>query len=430
MLLTILLLKRPPLLRESAMTMRISGLGLSVVLIVLSGMHRTTQAADWPRYYGPNADGIATEADWLSDWSRKKPAIEWTVQVGSGSNSVAVSNGMLVTSGYSGGQNTIFILDAQTGKEQWKHVYRSSNKNKFGNRYPGGPQGTATFDGDRFYIIGQYGEMFCVDARKKRIVWQKNLMNDHGGKPGNWGFATSPLIDGENVIVDTGSPRGSTVALNKNTGALVWSSGSEEMGYSSPIIRELSGQRTLLLVKANALIAMNPADGKELWRHPWKSQYGVSGPLPAVQENMLFLTSGYNKGSVMLKVGADSVQEVYSNREISCQMATPIYYDGHLYAVSGDTGRGDLVCIEWATGKEKWRDETFGTGSIMIAEDKLIGLTEGGELRVGPASPDGPKWTGKHKVLSGVCWIVPVLSNKRIYCKNNDGELVCVDVTP
>jgi len=389
----------------------------------------TAQANDWPRYQGVKFDGISTETDWDSDWSDGKPAIAWTKNVGRGANCVVVIDGKLITSGFADGQNTVYVLDAKTGEEIWTHSYRTRGDNGFGRTYPGGAQGTPTVEGDRVYVVGQYGTLLCLDIARKQVVWQRDLKKDFGGKHGNWGYAFSPLVVDDLLIIDVGGSKASTVALDKNTGRVKWAAGSDKVGYSSPVIHEIAGRDTLLIHKADALVALSPTNGKEYWRYRWPAQYGISAPLPIVSGDFVFLTTGYNKGSALLKVSRSGVQRVYQQRELSAQMASPILYDKHIYVVTGNNDRGDLACFEFATGKEKWRDGTFGAGSIKIAGDKLIALSEKGELRVGPASPEGFRPTGKMQVLSGRCWVAPVLSHGRIYCKNNEGKLVCLDVS-
>jgi outer membrane protein assembly factor BamB len=404
-------------------------MGMACVVVLAVGSTALAQGQDWPRYQGADFTGVSTEAGWDSDWSDGKPSVAWTKQVGKGANSMVVVNGMLITSGFASGKNTVYVLNAKTGSEIWSYSYATDGDNGFGRTYPGGAQGTPTVDGDRVYVVGQRGKLLCLDIKKKQLVWQRDLKRELGGKHGNWGYAFSPLVVGDKLIIDVGSSKGSTVALDKNTGKIKWAAGKDKIGYSSPVIHKLAGRDMLLIHKAQALVALNPESGREYWRYRWPAQYGISAPLPIVFKDHVFLTTGYNKGSALLKVSRSGVIKVYDNRELSAQMASPILYKGHIYVVTGNNDRGDLACFNFETGKEMWRDETFGAGSIKIAGGQLIALSEKGQLRVGPASPKGFAATGTMQALNGRCWVAPVLSHGRIYCKNNDGKLVCIDVS-
>jgi outer membrane protein assembly factor BamB len=177
------------------------------------------------------------------------------------------------------------------------------------------------------------------------------------------------------------------------------------------------------------LFGVEAATGRVLWRYEWKTRYDINAADPIVAGNTIFISSGYNKGCALLEVSADGVKEVYSNRNMRNQCNCSVLWDGHVYGFDGQVGgSGKLTCIDWKTGETKWAKGGLGTGSLMLADGKLIVLGEAGKLVIAEALPEGYEELASAEILEGKCWTVPVLANGRIYARNAAGDLVCVDV--
>jgi outer membrane protein assembly factor BamB len=384
-------------------------------------------AADWPRYRGPNLDGVSAETAWSSDWPKAGPPQLWRASLGTGASSVAINAGRLYTMGNINDTDIVYCLDAATGREIWRHSYRCPLEKR---QFEGGPAATPTVDGERVYTLSHDGDLFCLNAATGQVIWRKQIQHDFGGSRPRWGYAGSPLIEGDMVIVDAGGAGSSTLALNKLDGRLVWKSGNDDAGYASPIAYTAGGDtRVVVLFKARALVGKNAASGAELWRHPWQTAYDVNAPTPIVAGNLIFITSGYNTGCAVIELRDGRPVERWRNRAIASQFNSAVLRDGHVYGIDGNTPRGDLVCVELATGEEKWRQGGFGCGSLKLAGQRLIVLGERGELFAARADSTGYNELARAQVLGGRCWVVPVLSGGRLYCKNNQGELVCLDVS-
>src|SRR5439155_24448445 len=135
-------------------------------------------------------------------------------------------------------------LDARTGREIWRHTYDSPLGPQY---YEGGPGSTPTVDGDRVFTISKWGDVFCLDAARGTMIWQRDLRHD-GIKTNRWGFAGSPLIWHDLVILNAGS---AGTALDRNTGRLVWCNGTNATGYASPT----------LLVRTPSTASLPPSGG-------------------------------------------------------------------------------------------------------------------------------------------------------------------------
>ncbi len=381
-------------------------------------------ADDWPRWRGPQLTGISTEKGWLDQWPKDGPLIAWKASVGIGFSSMSVSQGRLCTMGHKEGKDTVYCFDALTGKPIWSHSYEADLGDLY---FEGGPTVTPTFDGDRVYSLSRWGHLFCFDAASGRVLWSKHLQKDLNLHVPTWGFAGSPLVHGERLILNAGK---AGLALEKDSGKVVWAStNAEDAGYTTPLPFERDGERCVIVSSGTAFYGVNVKTGKELWRIRWPTQYGVNAADPIIVGDQIFISSGYGKGAGLFQLGDAMPKEVWRNRVLRNQCNPSVLIDGFLYGIDGDTTTATaLKCIELKTGTVRWSRDDVGFGSLMAADGKLIVLSDAGELQVGPASPEGFTPTAKAKVLDGKCWTVPVLANGRIYCRNAAGDLVCVDV--
>ena len=380
-------------------------------------------AVDWPQWRGLNRDGISSEKISPASWGKDGPKQLWTKEVGTGVSSVAVEGGRLYTMGNNGSTDVVFCLDAATGAEIWRHTYPQSLDPR---QFEGGPAGTPSIDGDRVYTLSHEGDLFCLAASNGKLLWRKNLLSDFGGSRQKWGYAGSPLVDGNLVIVDSGGVGASTVALDKTTGALKWKAGDDEAGYSSPVAFDLAGTRCIAVFKADALVGLNAANGQEMWRYGWPMRNDINATTPIVSGDKIFITSGYGTGCALLQVSPGKATQIWRNKNISSQLASPVLVQGDIYGIDGNLGGGELRCLEFGNGQVKWR-QNIGGGTLIAASGYLVALSERGELIVVEASPTNYREVARAQVLGGRCWVAPVVADGKIYCKNNQGTLVCLD---
>ena len=380
-------------------------------------------AVDWPQWRGINRDGISTEKISPASWGKDGPKQLWRKEVGTGVSSVVVRGGRLYTMGNKGGMDVVFCLDASTGAEIWRHTYPQGLDAR---QFEGGPAGTPTLDGERVYTLSHEGDLFCLAAVSGKVLWSKNLQRDFGGVRQDWGYSGSPLVDGNLVIVDSGGPGASTVALDKTTGALKWKAGNDAAGYSSPVAFNLGGTRCVAIFKADALVGLNAANGQELWRYRWPMRNDINATTPIVSGDKIFITSGYGTGCALLQVRPGNVTEIWRNKNISSQLASPVLVQGYIYGIDGNLGGGKLCCLEFGNGQIKWR-QNIGGGTFIAASGYLVALSERGELIVVEASPTNYREVARAQVLGGRCWVAPAVADGKIYCKNNRGSLVCLD---
>lgn len=382
------------------------------------------QAEDWLQYRGPRQDGSTPEK--LAVFPNDGPKELWRVKVGTGVSSVTCADGRVYTAGYRNGESLV-CLDAANGKTLWTHSWQA----KLGDYlFSGGPRATPTVDGDHVYMVGADGHVACVQASNGKPVWEKDLVRDFGGKRMDWGYAGSPTIDGNHLLLDCGGKGASTIALNKKTGALAWKSGDDEAGYSTVLLADIEGRKTAVSFKAGALVGYDAGTGAPLWRQDWDTSWKVNAMTPLQIGDTLVISSGYNHGATAIRVKGGQPQQIWFSKKLMTHFNSPVHRGGYLYGIDGEVSkRSALVCLNAATGDEKWREKSVKNGSLILAGDKLLILNEEGWLIEAEASPDGYKELSRKQVLPDRCWVQPVLANGRIFCRNNLGELVALDAT-
>jgi outer membrane protein assembly factor BamB len=393
----------------------------AVVLALL--MPPAAHADDWPCWRGPSHNGISAETHWLDAWPNDGPPVAWRASLGVGFSTVAVSQGRLYTLGNADDKDTVYCLDAVTGKQLWTHAYDAPRDP---NNFEGGPTATPTADGDRVYTIGRQGDLFCLDAATGKVVWSQNVVKQLSQRVPTWGLAGSPVVYGDLLLLNLGA---GGVALDKATGKVAWKSAAKDPGYSTPVPFRRGNEWFAVVSCEDAYAAVNVQTGRELWRVSWPTQYGVNAADPVVAGDQVFLSSGYNKESALFTMAEGEPTAVWRNKSLRNQINSSVLLDGFLYGFDGDTSsRARFKCVDWKTGAVRWEDETYGCGALTAAAGKLIVLSDKGELAVGPASPEKFRPTARAQVLDGKCWTVPVLANGRIYCRGAEGDLACVEV--
>jgi outer membrane protein assembly factor BamB len=282
-------------------------------------------------------------------------------------------------------------------------------------------------DGRAVYTFSKNGDAIRFNAETGAIVWHKNLNKELGAEHPEWYFAGSALVVEDLVIFNAGTYG---IALNKADGSVAWHNGKGAPGYATGVPFLAGGQQLVVMPVCREVVGLNPLTGRVMWKIPWRTSYNVNAADPIVSGNTVFISSGYNRGCALYQIDGRKVTEIWKNRSMRNQLNSSVLWDEHLYGFDGDVGGGGkLACVNFQTGESKWSQAGMGTGSLMLADGKLIILGEKGRLVVAEASPQGFKQLASAQILTGKCWTVPVLANGRIYARNAAGQLVCLDVS-
>jgi outer membrane protein assembly factor BamB len=390
---------------------------------------RPARGDDWPNWRGPNRNGISKEKGWSTTWPAEGPKVLWKESIGTGFASMAVSGGRVYAMGNIRDNDILYCFDAVSGEPIWAQAYPCPLYNKM---HEGGPCSTPTVDGDGIYTFSKNGDAVRFDKASGKIVWHRNLVKEMNVQNLTWFFAGSVVPVDEAVVFSAGT---SGLALKKTDASIVWTTGLDACGYATAVPARLAGRRCLLIMGTQELYGVDPFTGNVNWSYPWPSYQNINATDPVVIDDTdVFVSTGYNRGGARLRIGADGkVSEVWRNKNMSNQFNASVLWNGCLYGFSGNIGmsgpgNGKLTCLDVNTGDVKWTHEGLGTGSLMLADGKLIVLSESGKLVIVPASPEGYRELASAQILKGRCWTVPVLANGLLYARNAPGDLVCLDL--
>jgi outer membrane protein assembly factor BamB len=396
---------------------------------------------DWPSFLGPTHDAHSTE----TSLSRTlPPPFLWELPKGEGYSSPAVVRERLVILHRVGAHEVVDCVHPETGAKQWQFKYGTAYEDRYG--YNNGPRSSPVIDKGRVYTVGAEGTLHCLDLATGRMVWKRNLRMDYRLKQDFFGLASTPLIDGDQLIINVGAPGATVVALETDTGRELWHAGDDwGPSYTSPIPATIHGRKSVFVLAggesqppSGGLLCLDPATGKVDFTFPWRSRTyeSVNASCPVMFENKVFITASYRTGSALLEVQNDFTHKVlWTTPDIGLHFNTAIHHDGHLYAFDGrNESDASLVCIEAATGRVVWREtpewfETIGNreqsmstyrGSLLSVDGKFLCLGEMGHLLWLNLSPTGYKEIARTWLFAArESWTLPVLSRGLLYvCQN------------
>jgi outer membrane protein assembly factor BamB len=390
-------------------------------------------ANDWPQWRGPARNGISSEPI-SRHWAAEGPKVRWAAWVGTGFSGVAVAQGRAYTLGNTNTEDTVWCFDARAGDVLWKQRYTAQLSPQW---YEGGPGATPTVVGDHVFTISKWGDVFCFDAKTGSIAWQRDL-RQQGIKPNRWGFAGSPLVWRDRVIFNAGS---AGTALDRATGRVVWSNGTNTTGYASPVLFPSGQEELVLIFGADHLVALDPQTGAERWRYPWKTDWDTNNSDPIVDDDRIFLSS-FSRGCSLLSLRHGVPEPVYDSKAICNNLSPGVLLGSFYYVFSGEAKKEtQLRCFDLSSGQVKWATPEPAFGSLLVANGTLVVLTEKGELllygntrqaggaKLIRAEPIRPEPICHAKILNGTCWTPPSLANGLLYVRSAKGEVRCLDVT-
>jgi outer membrane protein assembly factor BamB len=386
-------------------------------------------ADDWPQWRGPKRNSVWHEAGLPEQLHLNDLEPRWKQAIGGGYGGIAVAGGRVVVMDRRTMQREverIVCLDAATGKERWVHEYAVNyHKMEYGN----GPRSTPSIHAGRVYTFGAVGHLTCLDAASGEVVWSRDTVRDFKGRVPTWGHACSPLVDGDQLIVQIGGEKSCLVAFDRHSGKPVWEALSDRPGYSSPVFIEGPFGRLLVYWTAEHLNGIDPSTGRVRCQVPHTTEYDVTISDPVWHDGVL-LVSDYWTGSRAYELDnrGDKPKLLWQGKRLSLLRSTPLVRNGYAYALDKDKG---LTCIELKTGKVKWDGEFITprgrnpqASLVWAGEDALI-FNELGELIRARLTPTGFREIGKAAILKDGTWANPAYANGCIFARN-DKETVCI----
>ena len=413
------------------------GIVLSMVTLSFAPADERTEPTrietDWPQFRGPRGDGTWQGPALPEKWPSSGLKQVWKKPIGGGYAGVSVANGRVYTMDRQTNPEVerVLCFDAATGESLWEHFYPVTyGKLDYGN----GPRAAPTIDAGQVFTVGAMGDLRCLDAKTGKVIWSKNYLTDFAGRLPTWGFAASPLIYAEWVILQPGGEKSSVVAIERATGREVWRSMGDEAGYCTPLIHHAHGQDELVCWTPSHIRSLEVRTGKPLWSFPYEITYGVSIAKPILQENIVFV-AGYWHGSKAIQLGetpTDATMAWEENKFLRGLMSQPLYRDKHVYLLDKQYG---LTCFELRTGKKLWDDKNQMTprgrnphASLVWLgnSDRAIILNEEGDLILARLTPEGYHEQSRTRITD-FTWAHPAFAGTHVYART-DKELICVSL--
>jgi outer membrane protein assembly factor BamB len=390
------------------------------VAALLGSVALAAPATDWTQWRGPERNGVSSETGLLRQWPTGGPAQLWTAQnLGGGYGAISVANDRLFVQGLRNRQSIVSALRLADGSNLWSKNLGPGGQNDRGD----GPRSTPTVDGDRIYVLTENGDLACL-KHDGTMVWQRNILREFSGRNIPWLISESPLVDGPRVIVSPGGRNAGIVALDKMTGKTVWTSVelSDEAGYASAILADVQGVRTVMTYTAEAAVGVRASDGKLMWKQPSAANNTANIATPVFLDNKVFFSAAYGTGGTLFGLRAENgevrAQEIYRTREMQNHHGGMVLVNGYLYGYNNAI----LTCLEFTTGKMMWRHRSVGKGALTAADGQLYIVGEDHVVGLVEASPAAYQEKGRFEIkdLGAPAWAHPVVSNGRLYIRNQN----------
>ncbi len=389
---------------------------LSLTVALAPAQSSSDGTSDWPQWRGPARTGVSAERAWSAVGA---PAPLWRKHLGLGHSSFAVVGERVYTLGHDPetGLDTVYCLDAPTGREVWTYRYASEVWN---HGHDGGTLTTPTVADGAVYTSDREGKVFCFDAASGEVRWSRDLRKELTLEPPTWGFSASPLVVDGLVVLNYGR----VVALDPATGASDWATEKHYgIAYSTPAPFERDGRALLAVLTGDGLTVIERKGGAEVASHAWVKQPQIYPMTPVISGDRIFISGGYERGCAMLRLTERGLEEVWGGRIMRNKMSGCILHAGHLFGFDESI----LKCID-LDGNLKWHVRGLGTGSMTVAGDRLVILDGKGQLIVAEANPTEYVELSKRQVFEdGTSWSSPVLSHGRVYCRTSKGQMACLD---
>ncbi|MCH7678455.1 PQQ-binding-like beta-propeller repeat protein [candidate division KSB1 bacterium] len=390
----------------------------------------STGGDDWPAWGGPHRNFTVTPGVIKAEQPIELK-IAWKKELGSGYSAISVMDGMAVTMFSDSTFDYAIALNVEDGSELWRFKIGPTFPGRFGSA--NGPISTPLISQNKVVGLSAGGRLFALDRKTGELVWDSDLVVDHQAEIPFYGFATSPILYNNILVVETGGAAQNAIsAFDPNTGQVLWTAGSDTVEYQSPYLLQTSDGSQLVGITNRAVYGLQPETGKTLWRfehggtgHPMGAP---SGNLVPVGGNQFFLKNT-NQGGMLFKIEYANemyqVSEVWKTKAIKGTYVIPVYHDGHLFGYNSRI----FACVNAETGERVWRSRAPGDGFPLVVDGHLVVITKNGRLSVAPASPEGYKQIASLDLFANLVWTPASFAGGRLFLRSMT-EIAGVDIVP
>jgi hypothetical protein len=375
-------------------------------------------APSWPGFRGPSRDSVIRGVRLATDWTSSPPVQLWRRPIGPGWSSFAVHGDVLYTQEQRGDDEVVSAYRVTTGEPVWRH----RDAVRFWESNGGaGPRGTPTLSDDRVYTFGATGILNALDAANGSVVWSRDVASETSTKVPGWGFASSPLVVGDVVIV---AAAGKLAGYDVATGAPRWVGPAGGWGYSSPHRVTIDGVTQVVLLNGGGATSIAPADGMVLWEYRWSGGNIVQPALTADGDVLIGTLDenasgvGTRRIAIAHRAGGWTVEERWTSKGLKPSFNDYVVHKGYAFGFDG----GILACIDLKDGERKWKGGRYGHGQLVLLPDQdvLLVLSEDGELALVRATSDEFTELARFPAIDGKTWNHPVLVGDILLVRNGE----------
>lgn len=369
----------------------------------------------FPQFLGPSRNGILPRTDLSTNWTTTPPKVVWRQPIGAAWSGFAIVGDRALTQEQNGSEERVTCYELGTGRLVWSH----GDPEQYINTIAGeGPRATPTIHGDRVFTLGAKGRLNALELTTGKRIWTRSLTEEASRGVPEWGFSGSPLVQDGLVIVSAGGHDGkSMLAFHSETGEPAWSGGSSSPGYSSPFPATLAGIPQILIVNNRSVASHDPRTGSVLWEVP----FGAGMPLVAnpvvVGPDSVIFSAGYNVGAEKFTVTGATNTPVsdWKSKKLKAKFSNPVFRDGFVYGLDD----GILACLDAKDGSQRWKEGRYGHGQGLLVGDRMILISESGELVLLQPTPDGPHELGRIAVLDSKTWNPIAMQDDHVLVRND-----------
>lgn len=388
----------------------------------------------WPNLLGPTRNAVYAGSPLATHWPADGPPIVWRKDVGEGYSSPVVAEGRLVQCHRIEDQLQVDCVSADTGVSLW--TFRHEMKFRDGASFDHGPRPTPAIHGGKVFIHNTDGYLVCLDLRQGTKLWSRRPKSEFQSSATWHGCVSSPVVTDQAVFLTVGGTNDAgVVAFAPEDGRILWQALREKASASTPVLARLDGKDQLVVVTREALHGMDPQSGREFWQVPTRKQSSgnVYAASPVVFDDQVFLSGWYQLGAQLVRIQKDRPETRWHlDDALSTHYASIVVKNGYAYGFHGhawERGGPTLRCVDLATGKVSWEGPRAGSGTLILAGDQLVILSDIGELQLADASPAALRIRQRAQVVGRVTRSYPAIADGLAYIKG-PRQLVCVDLRP
>ncbi len=399
---------------------------ISILLICFKiGYSQSPSPNDWYQFRGADRNGISKEDLSEINWIDCKPELIWKKEIGSGFSEVLISNGIIYTMDSKKtdslhGLEYIIALKEETGEEIWRAKVDSIyiDEDSWGD----GPRSTPVIDDHNIYSFSGHGKLNANSKKDGSLLWQIDFKKEFGSTTPRWGFASSPVLVDDVLIMEAGGTDSMAfMGFNKTTGKIIWSYGVGNASHDSPLLTTIEGTKQIIFANGRTLYSLLPT-GDTLWT--FKMPFGGVTAMPVlIDKNQIFVSRVTNPGFFVVEIKNNKANEILRGTSMKNDYSSCVYHNGFIYGYNVAAVR----CISAETGEVSWSKRGFGKGSLMLVNSKLFILSDKGKLAIVEATPEAYTELTSVQTITGKSWTAPSFNNGKVYLRNLS-EIACYKI--